>query len=148
MGRGRPRGAAGSSLLRVLSGREAVAEPGDQNHRMPCPGLWKTPVIRWDGELMACCADVDGEISVGNLRDHDFEDLWFGERMTEYRLIHIAGRFEEIPKCWSCGGINFYKMSPDEIRAYLCENDKLDLWSVYTERMGLDDDGRALVPSP
>ncbi len=147
MGRGRPKGARGSTLLRVLTGGQPIPAPTEQSHRMPCPGLWKTPVIRWDGELMACCADVDGEISVGNLRDYDFEDLWFGEQMTEYRLLHIAGRFEAIPKCWSCGGINFYKMAPEEIRSYLEETDRMDLWTIYTERMGLDEKGKPLAPA-
>ena len=132
----RPRGARGSSLLRVLGKGEVDATPPPSN-RMPCPGLWKTPVIRWDGELMACCADVDGEIAVGNLRDADFDALWFGEAMTRYRLLHIEGRFEEIPKCWSCGGINFYKMSPDEVRAYLDDVGRADLWAGYVARMGL-----------
>jgi radical SAM protein with 4Fe4S-binding SPASM domain len=131
----RPKGARGSSLLRVLSKQEADLKPVPSN-RMPCPGLWKTPVIRWDGELMACCADVDGDIAVGNLRDADFDELWFGEKMTEYRLLHIEGRFEEIPKCWSCGGINFYKMSAEEVRAYLDDVGRADLWDAYTTRMG------------
>ena len=139
-GKARPKGARGSSLLRVLSKREAEAPDGPvaPNTRMPCPGLWKTPVIRWDGELMACCADVDGEIAVGNLRDADFDQLWFGEQMTEYRLLHIEGRFEAIPKCWSCGGINFYKLSPEEVRAYLDEVGRSDLWPLYAARMGLE----------
>lgn len=139
MSRGRPKGAKGSKLLRVLTAEEGRApDPSSlRSDRMPCPGLWKTPVIRWDGELMACCADVDGEISVGSLRDATFDELWFGPTMTNYRMLHIEGRFEEIPKCWSCGGINFYKMSPEEVRAYLDDNDRLDLWPAYTERMGV-----------
>lgn len=138
MSRGRPKGARGSDLLRVLKAEDAAAPVGGgRTDRMPCPGLWKTPVIRWDGELMACCADVDGEIAVGNLRAAEFDELWFGEAMTGYRMLHIEGRFEEIPKCWSCGGINFYKMEPDEVRGYLQEHDRLDLWAVYAERMGL-----------
>jgi len=142
MARGRPKGAAGSPLLRVLNKAdkakaEAAARP--VSDRMPCPGLWKTPVIRWDGELMACCADVDGEIAVGNLADHDFDELWFGPKMTEYRLLHIEGRFEEIPKCWNCGGINFYKMDPPEVRAYLDEVGRPELWAIYVRRMGLDE---------
>ncbi|MEE2829614.1 MAG: SPASM domain-containing protein [Myxococcota bacterium] len=151
MGRGRPKGARGSELLRVLNKKDAAAakaaqaeEVGFPNTRMPCPGLWKTPVIRWDGELMACCADVDGDIAVGNLRDADFDQLWFGEAMTHYRLLHIEGRFEEIDTCWTCGGINFYKMTPEEVRSYLTEVDRLDLWPAYTGRMSLDDEGRAL----
>ena len=140
MSRGRPKGARGSELLRVLSRKEAQEEapPSEPpNTRMPCPGLWKTPVIRWDGELMACCADVDGDIAVGNLRDASFDALWFGETMTQYRLLHIAGEFEKIPKCWSCGGINFYKMSAEEVRAYLDDVDRLDLWPRYADRMGV-----------
>ena len=58
--------------------------------------------------------------------------------MTEYRMLHIEGRFEEIPKCWSCGGINFYKMSAEEVRDYLEENERMDLWPIYSRRMGLE----------
>ena len=138
MGRhGKPKGAKGSTLLRVLTQREVATSELPPSDRMPCPGLWKTPVIRWDGELMACCADVDGEIAVGNLRDADFDALWFGEAMTRYRLLHIEGRFEEIPKCWSCGGINFYKMEPGEVREYLDEVGRADLYPIYARRMGV-----------
>ncbi len=138
MGRhGKPKGAKGSTLLRVLTQREvATAEP-PKSDRMPCPGLWKTPVIRWDGELMACCADVDNEIAIGSLRDQPFDELWFGERMTELRLLHIEGRFEEIPKCWACGGINFYKMEAGEVREYLEEVGRADLYDGYAARMGV-----------
>jgi radical SAM protein with 4Fe4S-binding SPASM domain len=136
--RGKPKGARGSSLLRVLKKEEAIPAAPATTTRNPCPGLWKTPVIRWDGNLQPCCADVDGDIEVGNLRDADFAELWFGETMTRYRLWHIEGRFELMPKCWSCGGINFYKMTADEVRAYLVEVERTDLWPVYAARMGVD----------
>lgn len=103
--------------------------------RPPCPGLWKTPVIRWDGQLMACCADVDGQIEVGNLKDATFEQLWEGPRMTQYRVWHILGEFEKIPKCLYCGGINFYKMEPEEIREYLEEIGRPELYEVYRNRL-------------
>lgn len=137
----KPKGARGSSLLRVLTKREADTAELPPSNRMPCPGLWKTPVIRWDGELMACCADVDHEIPIGNLRNAPFDELWFGEAMKELRLLHIAGRFEEIPKCWSCGGINFYKLEPGEVRAYLEEVGEPHLYEVYAKRMGLEATG-------
>lgn len=142
MATSKPKGARGSSLLRVLSQREAATAEPPASDRMPCPGLWKTPVIRWDGELMACCADVDNEIPIGNLRDHDFDALWFGERMTRLRLLHVEGRFQEIPKCWSCGGINFYKLEPGEVRAWLDEVGRADLYPVYARRMGLEAEPR------
>lgn len=138
MGRhGKPKGAKGSTLLRVLTKRDVATSERPASDRMPCPGLWKTPVIRWDGELMACCADVDNEIAIGSLRDEPFDALWFGERMTELRLLHIQGRFEEIPKCWACGGINFYKMEPGEVREYLDEVGRADLYDGYAARMSV-----------
>lgn len=111
---------------------------GRPTDRSPCPGLWKTPVIRWDGELAVCCADVAGEIRVGNLRDATFAELWFGETMNRYRLWHVEGRFEEMPRCQACGGINFYKMGPEEVRAWLDEVGRLDAWPAYAARMGLE----------
>ena len=84
---------------------------------------------------MACCADVDGQIEVGNLRDASFEQLWEGPAMTQYRLWHIQGDFEQMPKCFHCGGINFYKMTPEEIHDYLEEIDRLDLYDAYAARL-------------
>ncbi|MCG3174631.1 MAG: hypothetical protein GMKNLPBB_02891 [Myxococcota bacterium] len=105
--------------------------------RPPCPGLWKTPVIRHDGELMACCADLENNIKVGNLREAGFKQLWEGEAMTRYRLLHIEGRFEEMPTCESCAGINFYTMTSEDIRRYLESVGRLDLYPQYLERLGL-----------
>lgn len=86
---------------------------------------------------MACCADVDGEIPVGSLKEHTFQELWEGELMNRYRLWHIEGRFEAMPKCLSCGGIGWITMSPEEIRQWLSEVGRLDLYEVYRRRMGL-----------
>lgn len=105
--------------------------------RPPCPGLWKTPVVRWDGQLMPCCADVDGRIPIGRVGDTSFADLWFGPRMQRYRRLHIEGRFDEMPVCGDCGGINFYSFGPDEVRAWLDHTGESDSWQVYAKRMGL-----------
>ncbi len=103
--------------------------------RRPCPGLWKTPVIRWDGQLTVCCADVRGQIEVGNVAEADFDTLWNGPRMTRYRIWHILGQFDRMPLCAGCGGINFYRMTDDEIRAYLARIGRLDLFPRYLARM-------------
>ena len=85
---------------------------------------------------MACCADVDGEIPVGSLKDATFQELWEGELMTQYRLWHIQGRFERMPKCQSCGGIGWISMTPEEIQAYLTEVGREDLMETFLRRTG------------
>ncbi len=79
--------------------------------RGPCPGAWLTPVVRHDGELLMCCADLGSELKLGSLAEFDFRTLWEGERATRLRLAHLAGRFDG--PCASCGGVNWYAMPPD-----------------------------------
>jgi radical SAM protein with 4Fe4S-binding SPASM domain len=63
-------------------------------------------VIRHDGALLMCCADLHSELVLGNLHESTFAELWQGERATRLRLDHLAGRFEGV--CAGCGGINWY----------------------------------------
>ncbi len=84
---------------------------------------------------MVCCADVHGEIEVGNLAESSFLELWEGPAMTRYRLWHILGQFEKMPACARCGGINFYRMTDEEIRSYLERIGRPELFARYLERM-------------
>ena len=83
--------------------------------RTACPGPWLTPVIRHDGRLMACCADLRGTLDLGSLARHSFRELWEGEQATRLRLAHLAGQFEGA--CATCGGINWYVLSDAHIAA-------------------------------
>ena len=81
--------------------------------RGACPGLWLTPVIRHDGVLLMCCADLHSELQLGDLRTASFRTLWEGPRATQLRLDHLAGRFEGV--CAGCGGINWYDTTPEMV---------------------------------
>ena len=76
--------------------------------RMACPGLWSTPVIRHDGMLMYCCADLDGQMPLGSLHTHRFKDLWLFSEARTRRQQHLQGTF--LDKCSQCGGINWYAL--------------------------------------
>jgi hypothetical protein len=78
--------------------------------RTACPGLWFTPVVRQDGHLLMCCSDLRGELDLGSLAERSFRGLWDGEKATRARLAHLAGRFDGV--CASCGGINWYGLTP------------------------------------
>lgn len=95
---------------------QSTAGPGP---RQPCPGLWVTPVIRHDGHLMMCCADLQGELDLGNVAEHGFRALWEGDVALRRRLAHIRGAFEEVGPCGSCGGINWVQTTPEQVAATL-----------------------------
>ncbi len=105
--------------------------------RQPCPGLWWTPVIRHDGHLMMCCADLGGRLDLGSLAEHGFRELWEGPVARARRLAHVRGAFDEVGPCGSCGGINWYRTPPEVVHEWLAREGRLDLWPVYRQRMGL-----------
>ncbi|MFZ5476055.1 MAG: radical SAM/SPASM domain-containing protein [Myxococcota bacterium] len=82
----------------------------DDGHaeRGACPGLWFTPVVRHDGHLLMCCADLRGELDLGSLAAASFRELWEGPKATATRLAHLDGRFEGV--CAGCGGVNWYTL--------------------------------------
>ncbi|MSP55537.1 MAG: radical SAM/SPASM domain-containing protein [Myxococcales bacterium] len=79
--------------------------------RGACPGLWYTPVIRQDGHLVMCCADLHSELDLGSLAEHGFRTLWEGPRARAERQKHRAGVFDGV--CRTCGGINWYTLGPE-----------------------------------
>ena len=100
-------GLKGGVQVDVWESRPWQHDDENSGPRNACPGLWLTPVIRHDGQLMMCCADLRGELQLGNLSSTGFREMWNGERATRHRMAHMAGRFEGI--CGSCGGINWYE---------------------------------------
>ena len=78
--------------------------------RSACPALWSTPVIRHDGALMLCCADLEGQMSLGNLDTNRFKDLWLSKSARRRRHQHLNGQFAD--KCKDCGGVNWYDLPP------------------------------------
>jgi len=103
--------------------------------RQPCPGLWMTPVIRHDGRLMMCCADLPGELDLGSLADAGFRELWEGEEAVRRRIAHVRGAFSEVGPCEACGGINWYRTPPDVVRGWLEKVGRTDLWNDYSARL-------------
>ena len=75
-----------------------------------------TPVIRHDGHLHMCCADLQGELTLGSLLDASFLQLWHGTLADDYRNDHLNGRFKGV--CEGCGGINWYKLQADQVDSH------------------------------
>ncbi len=108
---------------------------GGGGGRPPCPAPWKTPVIRWDGELAVCCADVDRALPVGNVGQDGFVALWRGARMTRIRLAHLLGELDAYPFCAACGGFAFYGLEGEEVEHYLRQIGRSELWPRVAARL-------------
>lgn len=87
---------------------QVTSDTEDKTSRTACPALWSTPVIRHDGRLMTCCADLQGSMEIGNLHTERFSTLWLSESMRQRRREHLQGTFQDA--CAGCGGINWYAL--------------------------------------
>jgi radical SAM protein with 4Fe4S-binding SPASM domain len=66
-----------------------------------CFRLWFNPVITWDGYLVPCCFDKDGNYKMGNLYDKSFCDLWNGPKYELFRNNLLSDR-KSIDICSNC----------------------------------------------
>lgn len=69
--------------------------------RVPCPRLWNSMYVHYDGTVVPCCLDAHDEDPCGNV----FEDwnIWHNSpRLNELRMLHEQRRFSEIPLCRDC----------------------------------------------
>lgn len=66
-----------------------------------CWKMWHSCVITWDGLVVPCCFDKDGEYRMGDVKQQSFRSLWFGEVYRNFRKTLIRDR-SEIEMCRNC----------------------------------------------
>ncbi len=66
-----------------------------------CLRSWFNPVITWDGDVLPCCFDKDGNFVLGNLNNSSFRDIWYGEKNYRFRRMVLSGR-SKISMCRNC----------------------------------------------
>lgn len=95
----------------------------------PCPALWETPVINWNGDVTVCYNDLLFKLKLGNINRKTLKQIMNSDKMKEIRIKHILGETSEIPVCKYCPGISlndkkqFYK----KLTFWLIENKRTDL---------------------
>ncbi|MFN8240433.1 MAG: radical SAM protein [Bacteroidales bacterium] len=66
-----------------------------------CARLWFNPVITWDGKVLPCCFDKDGDHVMGDLTKTDFRTTWHGKTFNAFRSSLLEAR-KEIRMCTNC----------------------------------------------
>lgn len=67
-----------------------------------CPHVFDVITVRWNGDIAACCADIDGTMTLGNIKSDTILECWQGEKECSYRKILSEGRYEDIEVCRDC----------------------------------------------
>lgn len=53
-----------------------------------CSRPWKSLVVLWDGRVVPCCHDYNGEVVLGDLREQSLEEIWDSARTKGFRAGH------------------------------------------------------------
>lgn len=71
--------------------------------RKPCSRLWRTFTLLSSGEVALCCLDYDGQHILGRLdRGTSIREIFNGHAYRTVRMLHRAGRQDEIDLCRNC----------------------------------------------
>ncbi|MFA5479071.1 MAG: SPASM domain-containing protein [Candidatus Muiribacteriota bacterium] len=116
----------GESTEKTFISSEFDSENTEKNEkrREPCVGLWQHFGIRYDGEVSACCRDFRCEMSIGNINKNSIWELWNSEKLKQFRLYHIAGKFNLVKICKYCPGQPFGQMTKEITESYTDSIDK------------------------
>lgn len=113
------------SLAARVAGRASVAlgrapAPAEVEPRLPCAGLWNTPMVQVNGDLTTCCLDEHLENRLGNIRETPLAELWTGPKVHAWRVAQAEGRYADSgPLCMRCNWKSAGVVRPEEVEAYL-----------------------------
>ena len=66
----------------------------------PCRDLWRILEVLWDGTVVPCCADFEGELVIGNAASENLQKLFRGQAMKELRKRHLQKKLPNL--CTHC----------------------------------------------
>ncbi|MBD3320233.1 MAG: radical SAM protein [Chitinivibrionales bacterium] len=68
-----------------------------------CTDPFTTMVIRWNGDVSACCTDYHGH-ALGNALSQDLKEIWNGRSYVDLRRFIVSGGKTEIDPSAPCNG--------------------------------------------
>lgn len=67
-----------------------------------CDKPWTSVVVMWDGRVVPCCFDYNGQYIIGDLRKQSLKQIFTGEPMRRLRQAHRDGALSAIQLCSKC----------------------------------------------
>jgi MoaA/NifB/PqqE/SkfB family radical SAM enzyme len=65
---------------------------------VPCSVRWESVSILWDGTVVPCCRDYNGDLPMGNVAIDSLEKIWCASLFEKLRFDQIS--FKRCCACW------------------------------------------------
>lgn len=69
---------------------------------LPCPYLWCSMAILWDGTILPCCVNFFIEYPLGSVKETPIIDTWNSKAMVDLRKKIANREFKAVPMCREC----------------------------------------------
>lgn len=66
----------------------------------PCRDLWRILVVLWNGDVVPCCADFEGVLSIQDARKVSLQEIFKSPAMKQLRKTHLKKKLPDF--CASC----------------------------------------------
>jgi radical SAM protein with 4Fe4S-binding SPASM domain len=78
------------------------AKAATNSHYNLCPYPWASLVIASNGDVVACCRDLDHKTVLGNLFEDDVQAIWNGDRSVALRRALLDKKPDRAVACRGC----------------------------------------------
>jgi radical SAM protein with 4Fe4S-binding SPASM domain len=68
--------------------------------KSPCRDLWRILVVLWNGKVVPCCVDFEGNIILGDAERENLQKIFKGPAMKALRKSHLQKRLSGL--CEKC----------------------------------------------
>lgn len=68
-----------------------------------CEWLYYSTTVLWNGDVVPCCRDAQGDYIMGNILEQDFYEIWNGEKFREFRR-KVNSDQANLELCRLCSG--------------------------------------------
>lgn len=66
-----------------------------------CEFPWSSVSVLYDGTVVPCPLDYEGELSMGNIKENSLEEIWNSKKFDDFRKMHADGSFPKGHFCKS-----------------------------------------------
>lgn len=85
-----------------------------RTHKIACPLTMYMLTVNSNGDISVCNDDFAHYHQLGNVNNESLMDIWHGDKLRAFRLMHLEGRRSENPACGPC---DYLSALPDSIDA-------------------------------
>jgi radical SAM protein with 4Fe4S-binding SPASM domain len=89
-----------------------------RRNKIACPLVLYMLTVSSNGDVSICNDDAFHLHQIGNVNDETITDIWNGQRLRDFRRLHLSGNRNDNAACRNC---DYMQALPDNIDGHLDE---------------------------